>query len=161
MICRGSWQSFLFIFYGTCVCFRFFACLPQGSWRSRFRRWCWPSGTTWTSSATPASVRMLFSCSLILWRLGFLNIPWGGTAWPPPRLTSSYCCNAVSEEKNLPCSVSVTFWYGSRSRSGSADPYLWPDPDLFVSDLQDAKKKNFYLLLFEATFTSFFKDKKT
>jgi hypothetical protein len=38
-----------------------------------------------------------------------------------------------------------------------------PDPDLaiFVIDLQDAKKKNFCLLLFEGTFTSFFKDKKS
>jgi hypothetical protein len=42
-----------------------------------------------------------------------------------------------------------------------------PDPDIFVIDLQDASKKlifehNFFcLLLFEGTFTSFFKDKKS
>jgi hypothetical protein len=56
------------------------------------------------------------------------------------------------------------------------DPSLWlmdpdpdsdPDPALFVIDLQDVSKKlifehNFFcLLLFEATFTSFFKDKKS
>jgi hypothetical protein len=39
-----------------------------------------------------------------------------------------------------------------------------PDPALFIIDLQDAikiqlKKKFFCLLLFEGTFTSFFKDK--
>jgi hypothetical protein len=38
-----------------------------------------------------------------------------------------------------------------------------PDPAIFVFDLQDAKKIFFFLifclLLFEGTFTSFFKDK--
>jgi hypothetical protein len=64
----------------------------------------------------------------------------------------------------------MTFYGGSGS--GSADPCLWlmdpdPDPDIFVIDLQDANKKqifkhNFFcLLLFEATFTPFFKDKKS
>jgi hypothetical protein len=33
-----------------------------------------------------------------------------------------------------------------------------PDPAIFVSDLQDVNKV-FCLLLFEGTFTSFFKDK--
>jgi hypothetical protein len=41
-----------------------------------------------------------------------------------------------------------------------------PDPAIFVIDLQDASKKLFFntlfcLLLFEATFISFFKDKKS
>jgi hypothetical protein len=41
-----------------------------------------------------------------------------------------------------------------------------PDPAIFVIDLQDANKKRifkklFLLLLFEGTFTSFFKDKKS
>jgi hypothetical protein len=42
-----------------------------------------------------------------------------------------------------------------------------PDPAIFVIDLQDGSKKlifehNFFcLLLFEGTFISFFKDKKT
>jgi hypothetical protein len=37
-----------------------------------------------------------------------------------------------------------------------------PDPAIFVIDLQDANKKQlFCLLLFEGTFTSFFKDKKS
>ncbi len=38
-----------------------------------------------------------------------------------------------------------------------------PDPAVFVSDLQDVNNKLFYLsfLLFEGTFTSFFKDKKS
>jgi hypothetical protein len=49
----------------------------------------------------------------------------------------------------------MTFW----CRSGSADPCLWlldpdPDPAFFVIDLQ-------VFLLFEGTFTSFFKDKKS
>jgi hypothetical protein len=83
---------------------------------------------------------------------------------------------------------SVTFWYGSGSAdpdqririsgSVSADPYLWlkdldldphpaadpaPDPATFVSYLQDGNLKFlclkvYWLLLFEATFTSFLKD---
>jgi hypothetical protein len=40
-----------------------------------------------------------------------------------------------------------------------------PDPAIFVTDLQDANKKHlkksFSALLFEGTFTSFFKDKKS
>jgi hypothetical protein len=41
-----------------------------------------------------------------------------------------------------------------------------PDPAILVIDLQDANKKliflkSFCLLLFEGTFTSFFKDKKS
>ncbi len=41
-----------------------------------------------------------------------------------------------------------------------------PDPALFVTDLQDANKKLFFskffcLLLFEGTFISFFKDKRS
>ncbi len=65
------------------------------------------------------------------------------------------------------CSGSMTFWCGS----GSADPCLWlmdpdadPYPSIFVIDLQDANKKLIFLkffciILFEGTFTSFFKDK--
>jgi hypothetical protein len=35
-----------------------------------------------------------------------------------------------------------------------------PDPAIFVSDLQNVNKKLFFcLLIFEGTFTSFFKDK--
>jgi hypothetical protein len=47
------------------------------------------------------------------------------------------------------------------------DPDSDPDPAIFVIDLQDANKKkkfilNFIcLLLFEGTFTSFYKDKKS
>jgi hypothetical protein len=41
-----------------------------------------------------------------------------------------------------------------------SDPDADPDPAIFVSDLQDVTKKLiFCLLLFEGTFTSFFKDK--
>jgi hypothetical protein len=52
----------------------------------------------------------------------------------------------------------MTFWCGSNPDSDL-------DPAIFVIDLQDAnkkliKKKFFCLLLFEGTFTSFFKDKK-
>jgi hypothetical protein len=40
-----------------------------------------------------------------------------------------------------------------------------PDPAIFVIDIEDTnrklKKKSFCLLLFEGTFTSFFKDKKS
>jgi hypothetical protein len=49
------------------------------------------------------------------------------------------------------CCGSVTFWYGT-----DQDPT--PDPAIFVSDLQDGNKKIILcLLLFEATFTLFFK----
>jgi hypothetical protein len=45
------------------------------------------------------------------------------------------------------------------------NPDADPGPPIFVSDLQEAKKnylkKFFCLLLFEGTFTSFFKDKKS
>jgi hypothetical protein len=39
-----------------------------------------------------------------------------------------------------------------------------PDPSIFIIDLQDPNgkrilKKSFFILLFEGTFTSFFKDK--
>ncbi len=50
--------------------------------------------------------------------------------------------------------------------SGSWIQILDPDPAIFVIDLQDASKKLIFLtqffciLLFEATFTSFFKDKQ-
>jgi hypothetical protein len=57
----------------------------------------------------------------------------------------------------------MTFWYGS----GSADPYLRLTDAVFLSVTfkMTTKKylfsKFFWLLLFEATFTSFFKDKKS
>jgi hypothetical protein len=49
------------------------------------------------------------------------------------------------------------------------DPDAHPDPAIFVSDLRDVNvnqnnffvSKFFCLLLFEGTFTSFFKDKKS
>ncbi len=46
------------------------------------------------------------------------------------------------------------------------DPNLDADPSIFIIDLQDANKnkfkKNFFcILLFEATFTSFFKGKNS
>jgi hypothetical protein len=64
----------------------------------------------------------------------------------------------------IQCYGSMKFWYGS----GSADPYLRlmdpdPDPAILISDLQTAIiffSLGFLLLLFESTFTSFFKDKK-
>ena len=48
-----------------------------------------------------------------------------------------------------------------------SDPDAVSDPAIFVIDLQDANKKQiflkqlFCLLLYEGTFTSFFKDKKS
>jgi hypothetical protein len=50
--------------------------------------------------------------------------------------------------------------------SDKMDPDSDPDPVFFVTDLQDAnkkliKKKFFCLLLFEGTFTSYVKDKKS
>jgi hypothetical protein len=48
------------------------------------------------------------------------------------------------------------------------DPNADPDPSIFIIDLQDANKKQIKkkiflhtVLLFEGTFTSFFKDKKS
>ncbi len=70
------------------------------------------------------------------------------------------------------CSGSMTFWGGSGS--GSADPCPWlmdPDPGsgscYFRHEPSRCQQKNnfihnfFFLLLFEGTFTSFFKDKKS
>jgi hypothetical protein len=47
------------------------------------------------------------------------------------------------------------------------DPDVDPDPSIFIIELQDANKKRiffkklFCIVLFEGTFTSFFKDKKS
>ncbi len=42
------------------------------------------------------------------------------------------------------------------------DPDVNPDPAIFVNDIQDMNKNNFFkfycLFLFKGTFTSFFKD---
>ncbi len=71
------------------------------------------------------------------------------------------------------CCGSMTFWGGSGSGSGSADSCLWvmdPDPGsgscYFRHWPRCQQKTNFLtqffcLFLFEATFTSFFKDKKS
>ena len=51
----------------------------------------------------------------------------------------------LATERGMQCSGSMTFWCGSGS--GSADPCLClmdPDPAIFVSDLQDIKKNNFF-----------------
>jgi hypothetical protein len=62
-------------------------------------------------------------------------------------------------------SVAEPFWYGS----GSGNPCLWlmdPDPAIFVIHLKDANiklicfKKFICLVLFEGTFSSFFKEKR-
>ena len=57
---------------------------------------------------------------------------------------------------------------GSVSGSGcDPDPDPETDPSISITDLQDAHKKFFFfkkvscILLFEGTFTSFFKDKKS
>ncbi len=71
------------------------------------------------------------------------------------------------QKNDVQCCWSVTFWYGSGSRS--MDPYLWltepdPKPAIVVSDLQGKKKFDICLLFtyfFEVTFTSFSKKKKT
>jgi hypothetical protein len=48
-----------------------------------------------------------------------------------------------------------------------SDPDADPNPSIFIIDLQDANKKRIFFLkffcivLFEGTFTSFFKDKKS
>jgi hypothetical protein len=67
-----------------------------------------------------------------------------------------------STDSTNQCCGSMKFWYGSGS--GSAVQYLGlmdPDPAIFASDLQDVNKIFFCFLLFEGTFTSFFKDKKS
>ncbi len=55
------------------------------------------------------------------------------------------------------CCGSMKFLYGSGCGSGSADPYIWlmdPEPSFFFSDLQDVKKKVFFLLSFFADYFS-------
>ncbi len=91
------------------------------------------------------------------------------------QVPGSAACQSASHSSSVPvreienqCCGSITFWCGS----GSADPCLWlmdpPDPDtfIFIIDLKDVKKNNFFLkfsciLLSEGTFTSFFKDTKS
>ncbi len=91
-----------------------------------------------------------------------------GRAWPSargpdhhPGIDSPHCNTPGLRRNYNQCCGSMTFWCGS----GSADPCLWlmdPDPTIFVVELQDVSKKLiFCLLLFEGTFTSFFKDKKS
>ncbi len=81
-------------------------------------------------------------------------------------VTSTYCHTTANNAKHEgvalwscldQCSGSMTFWCGSGSVSGSADPCFWlmdsdpdadPDPDIFVIDLQEAKKTNFILKVF-------------
>ncbi len=61
------------------------------------------------------------------------------------------------------CSGFMTFWYGS----GSADLKHWiPDPDLFLSDFQDANKSFFLLFTTKSIheslkITSYLKSHKT
>jgi hypothetical protein len=75
--------------------------------------------------------------------------------------------------RSQPDQISVSLKAIRHRKSNVASPDYDPDPDadpaLFVTDLQDANKKLiflnkffclFYYLLFEGTFTSFFKDKK-
>jgi hypothetical protein len=77
----------------------------------------------------------------------------------PVQVTTLPDCDDITHfDGILQCCGSMTFWGGSGS--GFADPAI------FVNDLQDASKKlifyNFFcLLLFEGTFISFFKDKKS
>ncbi len=89
-------------------------------------------------------------------------------SWPSRSASPSFCPAASTPGTSVCCGSMKFFWCGS----GSADQYLWlmdqdPDPDsaIFVSDLQDVSNfflsKFFCILLFEGTFTSFFKDKKS
>jgi hypothetical protein len=97
---------------------------------------------------------------------------WEVLQWPP--CMTSVSIAPVSNTLVTPVffgalsAVLRIFWSGS----GSADLCLClmdpvPDPSIFIIDLQDAnkkqikkKKKKFCILLFEGTFTSFFKSKK-
>ncbi len=105
-----------------------------------------------------------------LWKVKYIYFGKGGTGYI--RKHSYQSENARNREVGSvfiyadQCCGSMTFWCGS----GSADPCLWlrdPYPAIFVIDLQDGNKKLiffskfFCLLLFESTFTSFFRDKKS
>ncbi len=85
------------------------------------------------------------------------------------RLQLSGVDRRVVVHHDLQCCGSMKFRYWSGLGSVSEDPYLqlmYPDPDpaIFFSDLQDVNKKLikfFCFLLFEGTFSSFFKDTKS
>ncbi len=92
---------------------------------------------------------------------------------PYPSGSSPFGTPGSPDTTEYQCCGSMTFWCGSGS--GSADPCLWlidqdpdsdADPSIFIIDLQDANQKIIFLtkffcrLLFEGTFTSFFKGKK-
>jgi hypothetical protein len=63
----------------------------------------------------------------------------------------------IEELGFLKCAGSVIFCYGSGSAPRTTNPDPAPDTALFASDLPIF----FGSLLFEGTFTSFFKDKKS
>jgi hypothetical protein len=111
------------------------------------------------SSTSKREISELFSVSV-------------GHFCPPGSRSTDLIGSGSNPDPKNQCCGSMTFWWGSGS--GSADPYLWlmdlypesdPDPAIFITDLQDANKKLilkklFCILLFEGTFTSFFKNKK-
>jgi hypothetical protein len=67
--------------------------------------------------------------------------------YPVPKFTKKLILNH--------CCGSKTFWCGSRSGSGSADPCLClmdPDPAIFVIVLQEANKKEILKKSFSACY---------
>ncbi len=80
-------------------------------------------------------------------------------------------CSIVYERPKARSSVADPWHFSVDSDLGSADPCIWPidpypDPAIFVIDLQqDANKKTnlkfFCWLVFEGIFTSFFNDKES
>ncbi len=104
---------------------------------------------------------MLFMCS------GISSVAVCMCSSTPPAGLKQPCGAGLCSPRKQ-CCGSMTFWCGF----GSGDPCLWrmdpdpdadPDPSIFIIDLQDANQKIIFLtkffciLLFEGTFTSFFK----
>ncbi len=75
--------------------------------------------------------------------------PWYGSADPDPYQTGTdpqHCPHVYILASCRQCCGSMTFWCGSGSGSGSADPCQWlMDPAIFVIYLQDANKKLIFL----------------
>ncbi len=81
-------------------------------------------------------------------------------SWIPDPGSNNNKKRGVNKICCLTCCGSMSFYCGSGSGSGSADPCMWlldPDPAIFVTDLQDANKKLMWSKSFSAYYGTFWR----